>query len=129
MDNGLLAMIVPTMPDSIHDRLLDKIQTVFPGELKERNSAHHGKFSTVHFSIYNRYSLQVCTHSTFVLFNVLINFRVRVWPQMSIPVKSQEKESHKSKHLSACLGGARRRWKIVTDFLLLKHLSHVFFHG
>ena len=61
--NGdILFMIIPTMPQAIRDMLVAKLSLLWPNEFKDIDSEVLGiehLFECLHFSIYNRYSINV----------------------------------------------------------------------
>jgi hypothetical protein len=61
-EEGLLALIVATMPETLRRNLIDAVDTVYRGRLKSVDSKKNGErhvFDSIHFSYYNRYSKRV----------------------------------------------------------------------
>jgi len=61
-DGSLLALVIPTMPDSIRKPLLNNFINVFPGKLKTTDTEVEGIdnfFECLHLSWYNWYSTKV----------------------------------------------------------------------
>jgi hypothetical protein len=57
----VLLLLVPTMPDKLRLSLYNRLRSIFPEEFIHTNSSTgDGTFPCVHFTIYNRYSVQVC---------------------------------------------------------------------
>lgn len=74
--DGLLALIVPTMPEKIRSSLFPNLDTIFPGYMKKINTASRrnnspgttNHFTALNLSIYNRYSNRVCGFNVLVVF-------------------------------------------------------------
>jgi hypothetical protein len=68
----VLLLMVPTMPDEIRNGLFHRLCSIFPEEFKHMDSStSNGTFPCTYFTMYNRYSVQVCLH--FYL-NILITY-------------------------------------------------------
>lgn len=63
MNGKVLLLLVPTMPDDLRTRLFDRMKTIFPDEFKYMDLSSgdsDNTFPTALYTIYNRYSVQVC---------------------------------------------------------------------
>lgn len=61
-NNSLLSLISSSMPDHIQRNLLDSLEIIFPGVLKDKDTSSEGSlnsFLAVHFSWYNCFSENV----------------------------------------------------------------------
>jgi hypothetical protein len=71
-DGSLLALVIPTMPDSIRRPLLNNLITVFPRKLENTNSEAEGIdnfFKCLHLSWYNCYSTRARIYFLMSSFN------------------------------------------------------------
>ena len=70
-----MAIIIPDMPEDIHNSLLNNLELSHPGVLEvmiQRKGAEKAKFQHVHYQYWNRYHIKVNFFFFFMILRVMI---------------------------------------------------------